>query len=467
MIRTTLYLGTANFSVALLSLVRNVLVARLISVDDFGIASTFAIVVAFMEMTSNIALDRLIVQARDGEAPFFQATLQAVQAARGALGATILFLIAGQLAALFGIPEVKFAYQTLAVIPLLRGLAHLDMFRLQRNMRFLPFVTVEFSAQFCCTVAAVVLALKFGDYRAMLYALLLQQVVYTATSYVVAKRAYCWAWDRSIVRRIVTFGWPLLINGLLMFGIFQGERIIIGSLIGMSTLGWFSTAFNLTLVAASILGTTLQSLFLPQLAQVQDDKSRFEQLYLVTVQAMLIVGVILTVGFALVGGPIFIGLYGEKYAAALPLLTVLAALQATRLARTGPSIVAMAKAETSNPLIANLLRVLALPIGWFAVANGAGVGTLVAIGLLGEAAALIFGLLLLKWRLYLPVGRLLASIVTFGLAVGLALVLAAVPWYPFLSNSLGTVIPQLLLVALPLFVLSAMPALRHWVQAYF
>ena len=45
------------------ALVRNVIIARLISPDDFGIAATFVITVSLFEMISNLAVDQLLVQA--------------------------------------------------------------------------------------------------------------------------------------------------------------------------------------------------------------------------------------------------------------------------------------------------------------------------------------------------------------------------------------------------------------------
>ena len=66
-----------------LSFVRNIIVARLISPQDFGIAATFAITMSLLEMISDLAADRLIIQAKDGEDPQLQATAQLWQFTRG------------------------------------------------------------------------------------------------------------------------------------------------------------------------------------------------------------------------------------------------------------------------------------------------------------------------------------------------------------------------------------------------
>jgi O-antigen/teichoic acid export membrane protein len=402
MIRSGLILTSGNAAAALLSLVRNIVIARLISVEDFGIASTFAITMALVEMASNFSLDRLVVQARDGEEPRLLSTLHAVQAIRGLLGAGVLVVVAGPIAALFGVPEVAWAYQALALIPLLRGLAHLDMFRRQRAMQFVPSATVEVSAQMLSSLAALPLALWLGDWRAMLYALLIQQVVFTAASHLVALRPYRWSWDRDIIRRTLRFGLPLLANGILMFGIFQGDRIIVGSLIGMTELGWFSVAFSLAFVPAMVLATSLQSFFLPQLSRVQDDATAFRRLYLVTAQASLLLGIALAVAFWFAGPMLVVLLYGARYELAAPIVVWLAVMQGLRIARMGASITATAKANTTNPLLANVARVVSLPIAWGAVSMGGGVTAVVGIAIAGECFALLVSQLLLRRRLSLP-----------------------------------------------------------------
>jgi O-antigen/teichoic acid export membrane protein len=421
MIRSGLILTSGNAAAALLSLVRNIVIARLISVEDFGIASTLAITMALVEMASNFSLDRLVVQARDGDAPRLLSTLHAVQAIRGLLGAGVLVLVAGPIATLFGVPEVAWAYQALALIPLLRGLAHLDMFRRQRAMQFVPSATVEVSAQMLSSLAALPLALWLGDWRAMLYALLIQQAVFTAVSHGVALRPYRWNWDRDIIRRTLRFGLPLLANGILMFGIFQGDRIIVGSLIGMTELGWFSVAFSLTFMPAMVLAGSLQSFLLPQLARAQDDAAAF-RLYLVAAQASLLLGVGLAVMFWFAGPMLVVLLYGAKYELAAPVVVWLAIMQGLRIARIGASITATAKANTTNPLLANIARAVALPIAWVAVTMGGSVTAVVAIAIAGECVALLVSQLLLRRRLSLPLrdmsGPGMAGAATF-LLIGL------------------------------------------------
>jgi len=460
MFKSGLILSATNITATFLGLLRNVLIARLISVEDFGIASTFAIAMSLVEMTSNIALDRLIIQARDGDKPMLQATAQAINAARGAIGAVVLFLAAEPLARFFGIPEIAWTYQLLALTPLIRGLAHLDLFRLQREMLFASFVRVELASQGLSTIAAVMFSLWLTDYRAMLYTLLLQQVIFTIATHTIAGRPYQWAWERAIVRRAIDFGWPLLVNSLLMFGIFTGDQFIVGSLIGMTELGWFSAAFALTLSPSIIVTKTLQSFFLPQLSKLQDEKDAFCQLATVTMQAAMLAGIVYLVLLVTVGSPLFITLYGSKYEPALAVFLWLAVMQCFRIAKAGPICVAVSKGKTTNPLIANTMRLLMFPCAALLVLNGSGMVTVVYLGIAGELLAFFMSIFLVRLSLRSNKLDLSSPILAF-------IVLCALTMANFLfwtSPSATLQFDQLILVLPALVAYWTMRSFRNWAK---
>ena len=150
------------------SFARNIVIARLLSVEDVGIAAIFVITVSLLERMSYIALDRFLVQAADGDDPRVQAVAQAFQAARGVLSAVLLIVLAGPIASLFGVPEVAWAFQVFAIYPLARGFVHLDLARLQREMRFKVVVWSDTLPQLVTLAIAAPLALWLDDYRVVL-----------------------------------------------------------------------------------------------------------------------------------------------------------------------------------------------------------------------------------------------------------------------------------------------------------
>ncbi len=137
-------LGASQAVSALLILARNVAIANLISVGDFGIASTFALAVTLVETGTNVALDRFAVQDPRGGRRSFIAALHTAQALRGILGCVLLLTFGPAFSSIMGGPHLRWAYQFLALIPLVRGFLHPALYRAQRRPRFAPPATSIF-----------------------------------------------------------------------------------------------------------------------------------------------------------------------------------------------------------------------------------------------------------------------------------------------------------------------------------
>ena len=409
MLKRAVFLTAGNALTSLLLLARNILVARLISVEDFGVAATFAITMALIEMMTQLGLDQMIIQDKKGEDPKMQAGLQAFQVIRGAIAGLILLAIAGPYAAFLKIPEVAWAYQLIALVPVIRGFFHFDIWRAQRGMSYLPFVASMGGGALLSLVSVFPLYWAFGDYRAMLYAILIQQVLILVISHLIASRPYRLAWDPELMRRALGFGWPLLINGALLFAIFNGEKLIVGRELGMAELALFAMAFTLTLTPTLVLTASAQSFFLPQLSR-EEDAGRFRHLYHTTVETSLLIGVALALGTALVGPPVIAVLLGEKYLPMLAYLIWLGVVQALRVAKQGIAVVSLSRAVTGNAMIANAPRVLAMPLAWWLVVEGAGVMTIIGVAIAAEIVGFAVAALLVRHRLDLPVEGLILPV---------------------------------------------------------
>lgn len=401
------------FGSALL-LVRNLIIARLVSPEDYGIASTFAVAMSIVEMLSYLGLNQMIVVDRDGDDPAVQKAMQGFQLMRGTLSSLILFGIAIPYARFLGVEHVAWAYQLIAFIPLVNGLQHYDIHRLKRHLIFRPWILTQAIPPLVSLLAVWPLAYLYGDYRIMIASLFIQAGAMVVLSHLTAERRYAIGLDFGLIRRATVFGWPLLLNGVLLFGVFNGERLIVGRELGMSQLAVFSMAITLTLTPTLILAGAAQSLFLPALSGARDRIESFRWLGTAAVEAGLAIGVGLILGMALLGGPLVHLLLGPKYVAMLDILMPMAVMQAVRVAKSGGSTVALARERSGNAAAANLIRVLSLPISWYAVAHTGDVLTIIHIATMAEVAAYLVSIRLAARRTGLLIGPVvLPSLLSF------------------------------------------------------
>ncbi|SMY09294.1 oligosaccharide flippase family protein [Flavimaricola marinus] len=457
MARIALLILSGNAATSFFLLVRNLLIARLISVEDYGIGATFAVAMAIVEMASFLGLQQQIIQDRDGNDPRFQAALQGFQLLRGVIAAIVMFLMADWIAAFLGIPEVAWAYQLMAVVPLLNGLQHFDIHRLNREMRFMPLLLTGLLPAVLSVVAVWPLYLWFGDYRVTLYALIFFIAVSVATSHLMAQRPYQIAFDRAVIRRSLSFGWPLLVNGFLLFLVFQGDKMIVGRELGMETLAIFAMGMTLALSPALIISKSAQNFFLPQLSQSDISAAQFQQRGILAVETVLAMTLAFVLGMALLGPAVVHLLLGESYAELATLLIWFAIVQGLRIFKVGPQTIAMALGHTRNDMYANIARILVFPAAWYWAVVSGDLLILLGIALLGEALALIVALYLLQRRCQFPVrlirrpmiGSVLALVVA-GLLAGLPALNPQVPIAgPLLALIGAVVICAITYIALP------------------
>lgn len=399
MLRKALLLLSGNATSSFLLLLRNLIVARLIPVSDYGVAATFAIVMAGVEMASALGLQQQIIQAKNGNDPRFQAALQAFQVMRGVVAGAVLFLLAGPLATFFGIPEVTWAYQVLALIPAIKALEHFDIHRLNRQMRFGPMLLTQVIPAAVSLALIWPLAWALGDWQVMLYSLLIQSLLSLIMTHVLAERPYALVWDRAIMAGSLRFGWPLLVNSALMFLVFQGDKMIVGRVLGLEALAIFAMGMTLTLTPTLVLAKTAQNLFLPRLSrtgQSADSSEKFQLLSNVTLKAAILNGSLIVFLIYILGAEFIMLVLGEKYSDLIPLLTAFAILNGLRVFKAGPAVIAVSQGYTSNMMLSNLPRVISLPFAVLLLMDGGNIIHILWLGIFAEFIGYIVGIILVQ-----------------------------------------------------------------------
>jgi O-antigen/teichoic acid export membrane protein len=442
---------------------RNIIIARMISPASFGIASIFLMTITFLEMISNLSLDRLLVQSPDGDNKVFQQVAHFLQVIRGVLSCVIVLVLAGPISSLFSIPEARGSFYALALIPLLNGFIHLDLRRMERDLRFLPIATVEIASHFTVFVLAWPIGKWFGDYRAILYLLILRSLMMMAGSHFLAERKYKWSRDRNYTSRFFAFGWPLLIDGFLMFGILQGDRFILGSAkkifnstYDMSDVGLYSAAFMLSMIPALMCMSVCSKLFLPILSREQSLTHSFDAKVRLFSQGLALISLAFGSLMLLTGDKLLPLIYGKQYAVAGPLVGWLSIMWIVRILRILPVTITMAKGNTKNLMYANIIRVIFLCGVVLVVFYKMNIVWIAIIGTLGDLCAYWYSVYLNKHHFNISIALFIRS--NLFLAAGLVLVallkitvidnLSGTIWFLWIVSTIF-ILPSLLFLFFP------------------
>lgn len=393
-----------------LSFTRNLIVARTLTKVDYGVATLLGMALMVLELGGRMGFGQQVIQSRQGDSPEFQGTAQAFQFLAGACSAVLLAGMSGPMARLFDAGEIWWAFAMLAAVPLFQGLNHLDAARRQREYDYMPFVMMELVPQIIITLAVWPLTAVFGDFRVILWMMVGKAVLTTAISFVFAKQPYRWDWNAQNARSMLSFGWPLILNSLVMFGCQQADQLLVGAAFSLELLASYGLAFSLVSIPWFVFGQVGSSLMLPLLSRVEDYPDRFARQYRNCVQVGAVTAVGLTLPLMIGGEQLIVLLYGEKYRGTGQFVAVLGAGFMLRFLRFAPAVAAIAMGDTKNQLYSNLWRGVSLPLAFSVWGLGGSAVQIACCAVIGEIVATAASVLRLRIRQNVPIQENAAAI---------------------------------------------------------
>ena len=358
-----------------LSLLVFVILARLLTPDEFGLVALAMVFVALAQLIVDQGLgDALIQRIEIGPDHVDSAFWVAV--VTGAVLTLVGVLVAIPISIALREPELIPILQVLSVTFLLSAFSSIPIALLTRALEFRLLAIRTLLAIVGGGVVGVTLALTgFGA-----WALVGQQVAAAVLS-----AAMLWAvtpWrprlhaSRRAVGELFPFGVRVMGSDILGFVSRNADNLLVGIFLGTVPLGIYSVGYRILDTSQRLLINVARKVTFPALSRLQHDADRLERAYVRILRQASVVILPGYVGLALVAPELTVTLFGTRWAESGPVAAVLflsgpvLALQAF----SGSLLYALGRADVVLRFrvitaVANVTGfVLALPLGIVAVA---------------------------------------------------------------------------------------------------
>jgi O-antigen/teichoic acid export membrane protein len=383
--------------------VRNLIVARFVTKADFGIASLIAMWLSIGELFGDMGVGRCLVRSPERDERGFLGTGHALTVGLFASAGLALVLGGGEAARLMGdnMEPYAWAFRAVGVILWIRAFTHCGAWQTQRSMRFGPMAIAQAVSQGAGVLLAAPVALWLKDYRAMVVLAAVNVLAYVIATHVVSPQKYELRFIREFGAAFWRFGAPLVADGLLMFLLFHGERVILSRTQTPDVLGAYSAVFQLAFAPTLLLANTAMGLGIPELAHAPDERVRNKRY---AVACGLIGACVLGLACLLIlgGGPLIKVVFGSKYEGSWAIMAAVAAGQGFRILRIAPTVRAMERGDTLLPFICNLVRAASLIPAWWGARQGWEVWQVLSVGVVGEAFSAMACTVGVRWRWKAP-----------------------------------------------------------------
>lgn len=297
----------------------NVLLARLIAPEIFGIVVVIAAIRAGADLLSDIGLSQNIVNNPRGDRPAFYNTVWTLQVMRGFLLFAICCAFAGPLARLYGVPEstIQFGVLTLAVL----GATSTSQSLLQKKLR-LPVITLfDFVVDLIGTVTMLLLVLWSPTVWSILLSNLVAAGVRVVGSFLLPEGGNRPTIDRRSLREIFSFGKWIFLWSLLGFLSLNFDRLYLGSVTSLSLLGIYGIARTVAELPAQLTARLGHFLVFPLVSAVGDMSHERLRREIGPIRLGFLILAAIGIGSAAAGGDLIIrAIYDPRYALAAAML---------------------------------------------------------------------------------------------------------------------------------------------------
>ena len=374
---------------------RSMAIAWAAGPEELGQAMMLALTFRLVEMLSDVGFDRLLAQSPDADCPRFLAALHGAAVLRAVAMAVALVGLALPMVVLFDDGPSALAYAALALVAMIRAGQNLDHRRAERHFDYRPTAIVEGAGTLAGLVAAVVLAMMLQDHRAIIGAFVAQALVAVVLSHLVARVPYRVVIDRDFLAGLGRFGLPLVLNAMLLFAVFQADRLIVAGWYGWTEVAIYGVALQLAMLPAQIAGRAASVLLTPVLRVARDNGTialRVESAF----RAHLLGGAAFALAYGIAAPGVIALLFGAAMRPEPALAAALGLAAGARILRTPLSQAAVILGRTGDPARANLWRAVALGPAVLAAVAGLPLVAIAVAAATGEAAATIRALLLYR-----------------------------------------------------------------------
>ena len=367
-------------------LARMALFAHVLVPASMGMVVILGTWLRLVEMVTDLSVERYLLRAPDGASRSVQHAAHGTSLLRGVLGSLFMAVSLPPLLLVYDIHGQIWAFAATAVVPLIRGFTHLD-YRLHNRLLHLGSTAIIEIGSALAGLAVAASVFFIPGVAAFAVALATQATVAVLLSHLLASRSYRVSFDGDVRRRLWLAGWPLAVNAMFLYAVFQGERLMIGGVMGLGILGSYAITAQLALLPVMIAGRLSIGLGLPVLARAAAHTARGQQLRQDVLQLFVIGGTFFWFGFLALAPLVTFHLFGAAYAQPAAALSWIAGAAALRLQKTGPATLLLASGRARDIMSGNSARLAGFGIGSLGMFLTRDLTVFLAAAALGEAVS--------------------------------------------------------------------------------
>jgi len=311
------------------SLIRLIILARILSPDDFGLMGIALLTMATLETLTQTGFQAALIQKKEDIKSYLDSAWT-VLILRGFILFAILYFIAPYAAIFFKSPKALSIIRVIGFSILFQAFTNIGVIYFQKELEFNKQFIYQFSGTLADFIVAISAVLILKNVWALVLGLLAGNAVRCFVSYLIHPYRPHLSKDLGKAKELFGFGKWIMGSSILIFLITQGDDIFVGKLLGVTMLGFYQMAYRISNMPATEITHVISQVTFPAYSKLQDDIPKLRKAYLKVLQVTAFLSFPVA-GMIFVLAPDFTMIFlGEKWMPMVPAMQALCVFGITR-----------------------------------------------------------------------------------------------------------------------------------------
>ena len=377
-----------KFGAMAISFVANIVLARLLSPDDFGCIGMLAIFITLSSTFIDGGFGSALIQKKDPTDEDYSTIFYWNLLLSGLLYG-ILYVTAPVIARFYDIPLLSAVLRVEGLVLIINALSIIQNNRLRKQLQFKKLAIIDIISAIVSISITILLAAKGWGIWALVVQQLLLCSISTLLLWIVGRWHPRLVFSWTSFKELFNFGFFILLANLVNTFCNNIQGLLIGKIYNSSTMGYYSQGKKLEELSSTSISNVVDRVAYPILAESQNDKPRMIHMLSQFITSLAYLTIPLMLLFILVAKPLIILIYSAKWLPSVHYFQILC-IAGIAISLQGINYYAVAAVGKSGKLLL-----------WTLIKRGIGlvlvVGGLAAFGMDG----LLAGMVITSYTIYI------------------------------------------------------------------
>lgn len=306
----------------------SIVLARLLSPDDYGLLGIIGIFTAVCNTIINAGFTTALIRKKDATDDDYN-TVFIVNLGVSIFLYAVIYLCSPLIADFFNRSELVDLTRGASLSMIIGALALVQQTILTKRIDFKSQTIITLLASLCSGAIGIVLAFCGFGVWALVAQQLSMQAIRTVLLWIVNRWIPKMRFSVESFHELFGFGWKIMVSWVLDTIWKELYQLVVGKFYSSATLGQYTRSKHFAQMLSSNLTNVIQRVTYPVLSDMQDDKSRMVSAYRKIIKITMFVTAISMFSLGAVSEPLLYCLIGPKWhdaAVYLPLICINGAL---------------------------------------------------------------------------------------------------------------------------------------------